>query len=154
MNINVPASKIAEDLKAFVDKHDSQKAAAKALRVTDSQLSMALSGKSRVIPGKILKKLGYVAALAYFAIGNEPKTKAAKKPPTAKKSPAKKTAPKKAKKVASRKVGMPAALGAGFKADATPVQGDSYKAVAAEAFRNAEASTSPNPVIEVNLRGE
>ena len=164
--MNIPASQIAAELKEFCGRHDSQKDAAKALRVTDSQLSMALSGKSNVIPGKILKKLGYVAALAYFKIGEEPKAKS-KKPTPAPKTTAKKAAAKKAKPVAKkakpaakkaatkRKVGMPRELGMGYYSDTNAaVEGDPYKEVAEKAYRNSEASTAPNAVIDINVRGE
>lgn len=63
--MNVPASRILEELRMFVRKHETQGAAAKALKVTPSVLSLTLSNQVNVIPEKILRKLGYVQQIVY-----------------------------------------------------------------------------------------
>lgn len=91
--MNVPPSRIIEELRSFVKKHKTQALAAKALKVTPSVLSLTLSKQTNVIPEKILRKLGYRSETAYFKTGKvkaaaeepaqeepkavEPKTKAA-----------------------------------------------------------------------------
>ena len=67
------AAEVRTALVAFCKKHTIQAKAAKALGVTASQLSLALSSKSDIVTAKIVQKLGYRAVTAYV-----PRTKKAK----------------------------------------------------------------------------
>lgn len=59
---------IIKELKDFVKKYDTNKLAAAALKVTQSQLSTTINGSVNVIPEKILKRLGYKSELVYVPL--------------------------------------------------------------------------------------
>lgn len=71
------AAEVRTALVAFCKKHKLQAKAAKALNLTPSQLSLALSSKGDFVPAKIVQKLGYRAVTAYVPRGK--KTVVAKK---------------------------------------------------------------------------
>lgn len=67
--MSISKSHILQDLEKFCRGHKTFSLAAKALKVTSSQLSTVRSGKSNVIPARILKKLGYKTAMVYYPVG-------------------------------------------------------------------------------------
>lgn len=125
----VPASQIVAELQQFVDTHDTAVLAAKALRITPSQLSLILRGKASVIHARVLKRLGYVGTYAYFKADEAPKAKKA----AAKKPVAKKAARPKPKKPAKP---QPAGSTAQVRRAKTSVD---VRAEEAEAVRNVDA---------------
>jgi hypothetical protein len=52
-------------LRKFCEGFDTYALAAKALKVTESQLSQTRNGKKAVIPARILKKLGFAEKIVY-----------------------------------------------------------------------------------------
>jgi hypothetical protein len=65
----VPYSEIRKELRGLCNKSDTDKIAAKKLKVTQSTLSLTLRGKANVVPEKILKALKLKTELVYVRTG-------------------------------------------------------------------------------------
>lgn len=60
-------SDILKDLRAFCKGFATSAQAASAIKITAAQLSQTLNGKKKVIPERILKKLGYKIESVYVS---------------------------------------------------------------------------------------
>jgi hypothetical protein len=69
MSASLSTDEVLKKIETFCDKFTTFKEAALALKVTPSQLSLTMSGKTNVIPEKILRKLGLQSIVAYVPIG-------------------------------------------------------------------------------------
>lgn len=58
---------ILKDLRAFCKGYHTSAQAAAAIKITAAQLSQTLNGKKKVIPERILKKLGYKIESVYVS---------------------------------------------------------------------------------------
>jgi hypothetical protein len=73
----VTYGEIRKELRELCDKSETDKLAAKKLKVTPSTLSLTLRGKANVVPEKILKALKLKTEVVYVRTG-KPKPKVAK----------------------------------------------------------------------------